>query len=80
MKRRRPKTLALYLSRRNRSINVSADWTSQQVAAILGLLENLLGIIWQQYGTQIHSILSNDMRAAAQPFTPGNLGEEDVPF
>ena len=79
-KRRRPQALALYMSRRNRSIKVPADWTPHQAVAVFGILDDLLEIIWQQYNEQIQPILWEQMHPVDEPFTPGNLGEEDVPF
>ena len=62
-----------------RTLRVAASWTPEQAMAVYEILDDLMDVIWRQYGQDIQRAFKHD-RTHAKDFRPAGIGENDVPF
>ena len=78
-RRRLPRVTAHQHPAISSPITLPSDWSPDQALAVFEIMDELRERIWAHYGMQIQQAL-REQRSAAQPFTPSDIDEGDVPF
>ncbi|MDP2369131.1 hypothetical protein [Rhodoferax sp.] len=63
-----------------RTLRITPNWTPKQATAVYEVLDDLLDVIWRQYGQDIQRAFKHDRTYNAKDFKPAGIGENDVPF
>ena len=63
-----------------RTLRIAANWTPKQAMAVYEILDDLMDVIWRQYGKDIQRALKHDRTYDAKDFSSPGIDETDVPF
>lgn len=63
-----------------RTLRIASSWTPVQAMAVYEILDDLMDVIWRQYGKDIGRALKHDRTYDAKDFSSAGIDEDDVPF
>lgn len=63
-----------------RTLRIAPNWTAEQATAVYETLDDLIDIIWRQYGPDIQQVFRNEHTYNAKNFRSASIDENDVPF
>ena len=63
-----------------RTLRIAPNWTPDQALAVFQTLDDLIDVIWRQYGLDIQQAFKNDRMTNTHNFGPASIDEDDVPF
>ena len=63
-----------------RSLRLPSHWTPEQALAIYETLDDLIDLLWRQYGLDIQHAFKNQCADSDNNFTPANTDQGDLPF
>lgn len=62
-----------------RTLRIAPNWTPEQAAAVYEILDDLIDVIWRQYGPDIQQAFRNEHTYNAKTFSSASIDENDVP-
>ena len=63
-----------------RTVRVTPNWTPKQAAAVYEILDDLIDVIWRQYGQDIQRAFKRDRTYNTKNFKQAGISADDVPF
>ena len=63
-----------------RSLRIASHWTPDQALVVYETLDDLIDLIWRQYGLDIQHAFKNQCADSDNNFTPANTDQGDLPF
>ena len=63
-----------------RTVRIAASWTPKQAMAVYEILDDLINVIWRQYGRDIQRALKHDRTYNAKDFRSTGIDENNAPF
>lgn len=63
-----------------RSLRIASHWTPDQALVVYETLDDLIDLIWRQYGLDIQQALKNQCAERDINFNLTNINQDDLPF
>lgn len=61
-------------------LRIASHWTPEQATAVYAVLDDLIDLVWRQYGQDIRRVFRNEQTYNAKDFHSASIDEDDVPF
>lgn len=62
------------------TLRIATNWTPKQATAVYEILDDLIDVVWRQYGPDIQQAFRNEHTYNAKNFRSTSIDENDVPF
>jgi hypothetical protein len=63
-----------------RSLRLPSHWTPEQALAIYETLDDLIDLLWRQYGLDIQQAFKNDCAQSEHDFNFSTINKGELPF
>ena len=63
-----------------RSLRIASHWTPEQALVVYETLDDLIDLIWHQYGIDIQHAFKNQCAERDNNFNLTNINQGDLPF
>ena len=70
----------LGLAKPQRTLSIAPHWTPDQALVVYQTLDDLINLLWLQYGLDIQHAFKNQCTHSADNITLANTNQGDLPF